>query len=137
MPSVEITRMLQSPDKEVSKAKGILARLFRQILEDADINYYRWDMLMEQYLDNPRNRVPTNTKERSSARGNLNKELRRESMTWKVFDKALRFLGPTKVRFEVHLTWRSKKTTVHGINVQLGQDDDGESLNIDDYNEEE
>lgn len=122
MASHQINRMLDSHDKEIGKARGILARMFRKILADANIKYWEWDSLMERYLNNPRNRVPNNTKDRSSARGNLNKELYRETMTWKVFDKALRFLSPVRVRFEVHITWENKRTTIHGVDVLLGED---------------
>jgi hypothetical protein len=133
MPSDDITKMLESQDKEVGNARGILARLFRKILADLSVTYYHWDMLMEKYLDNPRNRVPSNTKERSSARGNLNKELRRESMTWKVFDKALRFLGPVRAEFSVKLTWQNKRTSVHSVEVLLGEESDQDEADTPQY----
>lgn len=123
--------ILQQTDRGVDAAEGVLARLFRQILFDVNVNIYKWDSLMVKYLNNPINGVPQNGKDRSSARGNLNKELRRPSMTWKVFRKGLRFLNPKGIRFEVHLEWDSKKKTVHSVTLSRNTDrsdiDDGES----------
>lgn len=119
MSSEDLDEMLNSPNKGVDKATGVLARLFRQILIDANISTMAWATLMERYLEDPRNRVPKNGKDRSSARGNLNKELRRPTMTWKVFRKGIQFLNIVHVRFEVHATWANRKKTVTGINIPI------------------
>lgn len=73
---------------------------------------------MIKYLDDPRNGIPRDLK--SSARGNLNKELVRDKITWKVFRKALRFLGPSFIRFEIHFRWSDGTTSVHGVNLNAG-----------------
>lgn len=111
--------ILNEPDKGMGRATGVLARLFRLILVENRIDIPRWSRLMDRYLDDPRNGIPRNGKDRSSARGNLNKELRRETMTWKVFRKALQFLGPVSIRFEVHLTWANKVTSIHHLDMPL------------------
>lgn len=119
MSSENLDDMLSSTDKGAEKATGALSRLFREILKDINIQPMAWSSLMERFLDDPRNRIPRNGKDRSSARGNMNKELCRPTMTWKVFRKGLQFLGATSVRFEVHATWPNRSKTVTGINIQL------------------
>lgn len=115
--SEDVNNLLNSEDKGVDEATGTLSRLFRQILFDVNITPMRWNKLMQAYLSNPRNGVPQHGRDRSTARGNLNKELRKPSMTWNNFRRGLVFLGPIKIRFEVHLTWANKKTTVHGVTM--------------------
>ena len=128
----ELNKILNSSDKGVEESSGVLTRLFRQILADMRIGPLAWDSLMNQYLVDPRNGIPDNGKDRSTERGNLNKKLRSRAMTWKGFEKGLRFLSPIKVRFEIHMTWRNRRTTIHGVNVPLvrgplpDDDDDGE-----------
>lgn len=115
--------MLSDPQKGVQHARGVLAYLFRKILMDIDLDMWRWQRLMNKFLEDPRNGIPPNGKDRSSARGNLNKELHRPRMTWKVFEKAMRFLGPVELRFEVHLKWEGGKRTKHGVNIALRPED--------------
>lgn len=74
--------------------EGVLARLFNIIcLESTDhrgISPIQWNKLMNDYI---RQVIERNTPmDRSSIRGNMNKELRRSSMTWNVFCKGLKFL---------------------------------------------
>lgn len=117
--------ILNDRTKGVEQTIGVLARLFRQILFDLDVNPFKWAMMMQRYLDDPRNGIPRNSKDRSSARGNLNKELRRPKMTWKVFRKALMFLGPVEATFIVRLKWQGGKTTEHDVKLVTGQDPQG------------
>lgn len=106
--------------KMVSPGAGsssILSKLFKQIIysigiaspnildknDDSFIVSNRWSQLMDDYLSDSRNSIPQNIRERSSARGNLQKELlNNKGMSWRVFCKALRFLGV--VRFELTIT---------------------------------
>lgn len=109
--------ILGKEDKGLTEARGVLTHIFRKILMERGVNSYVWDRYMRSYLQNPLNQVPQNSKDRSSARGNLNKELRRDKMSWKVFVKALRFLGPMRIKFEVHLLWGNGETTVHSVEL--------------------
>lgn len=117
--SKDLDRMLGSPNKGVREATGVLAKLYRQILADLDITPMKFNQLMEKYLQDPKNKIPPDSKNRSSERGNLIKEMRRSDMTWKVFLKCIRFLSPVEMRFEVHLKWGDKKTTIHGVNMKI------------------
>lgn len=75
--------------------EGVLSRLFNIICLDVTggrgISPIQWNKLMIDYI---RSVVESNTTmDRSSIRGNVNKELRRPSMTWNVFTlKGLKFL---------------------------------------------
>lgn len=122
--SDELKKLLSSADKEIPAAENVLSRLFRQILADLNINHSVWNKLMIRYLDDPRHGIPKAGRDRSSARGNLNKELRRPTFTWRIFQKGLRFLGPVSVRFEVHMEWPTKKVTVHSTRLKI----DGKGL---------
>lgn len=74
--------------------EGVLTRLFNIICLDVTggrgISPIQWNKLMIDYI---RVMAESNTSmDRSSIRGNMNKELRRPSMTWNVLCKGLRFL---------------------------------------------
>jgi hypothetical protein len=70
---------------------GILTRLFNTLcLDMGGISPINWNKLMIDYI---KLMVDNNTTmDRSSIRGNMNKELRRPSMTWNVLCKGLQFL---------------------------------------------
>lgn len=112
--------IIETPDKGVSAAKGVLAKLFRTILRDLDIRGPEWEKKITQALDDPAGSMPKNSKDRSTLKGNLNKMLKADRLTWKNFQKGLRLLAPKFVKFEVHLTWPNGKTTVHTVSQQLG-----------------
>lgn len=113
-------RVLNSPDKQIGQATGLLAAIWRQILRECKVDDEKFDMLMQQWINNPRNRIPNDAKKRSSARGNLAKEMFRDDMTWRVFLKGIRFLNPRSIRFHVTLDWghRNYTTVEHRVNVQ-------------------
>lgn len=121
--SKSLNKVLSSPDKEVKEAKGVLARLFRQILFEDKMNGQRWNALMVRYLNDPRNNIATNGKDRSTCRNNLNKELSRPTMTWKVFRKALHFLGIVRIRFELHIEWPFKRFSKHSLMLEVNSEE--------------
>ena len=111
--------ILESLDKGVDQAKHPLASLLRIVLRDLRINPYRWAQLMDNYLSDPRNGIPQTPKDRSSERGNLNKELRKPKITFNTLMKGLRLLNPVSVRLELHLRWHTDRVTVHGLDVLM------------------
>lgn len=118
----DLNRMLQANDKGASEASGVLAKLWRLILADRKISPLTWNELMKRYLNDPRNGIPADVRERSSARGNLHKELKRPRMTWKVFLKGLRFLNPPYgMEFTVKLYWEKDVATVHTLPLGMDQ----------------
>lgn len=109
-------RLLHDPEKRVVEARG-LSKIFRNILSDLNITPMKWDQLMNAYLNNPKNRVGRDSRSRSSTRGNLNKELVKKDMTWRNFERAIRFLNPVEAEFTVKLRWRNGRTTLHGVKM--------------------
>lgn len=110
------------------KPKDELTFLFRNIIRDkipmkGNILMF-WQSLMEYYLNDTTNGVPTNGKDRSSARGNMNKALRSGTMSWKIFKIGLKFLKARSVRFQVIIDWGpDKEATVHHITTAILSDD--------------
>jgi len=99
------------------KPVGVLAGLFRRLCMVMSVKAFYWSSLMEMFLGNPANGIDQNAKARATARGNLNKELLREQMSWNVFLKALRFLGAIRVEFTVKI-WVTP-TKVHEATVTI------------------
>jgi hypothetical protein len=100
--AVRIIPGMPLSDKQITQGfrisggiEGVLTRLFNTICLDVTggrgISPIQWNKLMIDYI---RKVVESNTTmDRSSIRGNVNKELRRPSMTWNVLvQKGLKFL---------------------------------------------
>lgn len=103
---------------------SILASLFMKIIKDLHLDStMRFNQLMERFLSDPRNGYPQNIKERSSARGNLRKELMRNVQTWKVFCKGLRFINVNRFKIIVELHHANGEITSHGKQVVLREYD--------------
>jgi hypothetical protein len=103
--SEEIHRILSLDDRGVSEARNAPAKLFRSILCELHIDRLTWDRLMRNFLTDPRSGIPNNPTKRSSERSNLNRALSKETVTWKMFRKALRVLNPANVEYQLDLVW--------------------------------
>lgn len=90
--------ILHDPDKKIDGARDVLSKAFRTLLRESRFSVIDWNSRMPRYLQDPRNRIPQNSKDMSSARGNLSKELSRNTMTWNVFMKGLSFINPKSVK---------------------------------------
>lgn len=107
---------------------SILASLYQKILDICTgRQLQQFNRLMEDFLGDVRNNIPQNIKERSSARGNLRKELLRPVMTWKVFCKGLRFLKIKRFSIIIRLYHTNGDYTDYIENVQLGDFDDNDN----------
>ncbi len=109
--------LLARGDKGHNTARGILSKIFRQLLLELNITPIMFNKLLNQYLKDPRNRVSKTSKGRSSTRGNISKELRKSRMTWANFEKGIRFLNPVKATFHIRLEWKNGRTTNHSITI--------------------
>jgi hypothetical protein len=109
--------ILLDPAKSVRGARTLLTKLWRRILAERKITPYKWNTLMEYYLNDPTEKIPNTSSARSSARGNLNKELKDHSMTWNVFEKAIRFLRPLRAEFSVKLYWPTGQVSEHVLTM--------------------
>lgn len=99
-----------------SGSAGILSRLFQTILHDLNINGPRWKYLLDKYVDREVSNFD-NRRDRTSIRGNLNKELTRRRMSWKVFCKAMQFLDFVGFEIQIHAKHRSGQVTIHSTVV--------------------
>jgi hypothetical protein len=113
-------RKIISPDG-LKRAKNELAYLFRLIAYEIGLHGGLWENNLRKYLDRTEHGVPKNNKDRSYARGNLNTQLMDDRMTWNVFMQGLKFMGASKIKFKVELTWPSGRTTTHSMNVRVPQ----------------
>ena len=121
--SDNMRKVLSAHDKCVNAThgiNGILARLFRQMLSNLKVDPGKWNSLMYDYVTDPRNAVPMNRKDQTSARGNIAKELFRPQMTWKVFCKGLRLLHIVRFEIQIVAYHRVGHPTVHSTTVDLG-----------------
>jgi hypothetical protein len=88
-------------EKNVKKA---LAHLFRKIMLDLGIRTEIFNRLMEQYLMELSQSTSASVKSRASARRNLHAELLKDTMTWRVFCKGMKFLNIPKFIARVTVT---------------------------------
>lgn len=101
---------------------GILANLFKNILNELRITAgrgSRWEDLMRTFLGDRRNGVRQNDRDRSSARGNLAKELLKDKMSWKVFCKGMRFIGLIRFELTIVAHHSSGLVTTHTTKVDM------------------
>ena len=123
--NLERNKQLQlGSDVKTASTDSILASIYQNILAVClQHSWPRFNRLMEDFLSDVRNNIPQNIKEKSSARGNLRKELLRPVMTWKVFCKGLRFLKIKRFTIIVQLHHANGITTEHKKEVQLADID--------------
>jgi len=105
---------------------SILSALYHKILAELGIGMDRWGVLMERYLSDPKNCIPQNQRDKSSARGNLNKELLQDKMSWRKLCTGLRFLNV--LSFEITLTLKHANgvKTVHSQIVKFDSTDESD-----------
>lgn len=114
---------------------SVLSKMFFTIMRNMNINETRWNHLMTNYILDKANCIPNNSKDQSSARGNLSKELLKKKQTWKVFCKALRFLNISKFEFVIRAHHPNGRITESIVPVSFG-DMVSESEDCDDDNED-
>lgn len=92
-------------------ADSILASLFRHILASYNVTNDRFNSYLERYI--VRSNIPRNIKDISSVRGNLKKELTKNTMSWRVFVKGLQFLNFNKFEIIIRLYDPIRKDVYH------------------------
>lgn len=101
---------------------SILSRLYGKILLELGVGTTGINRLMEAHLNNPKNGIPQNLKERASARGNLSKDLIKPTMTWKIFCRLVKFLCVPKFEITITLYHSHHAPTTHNMLVNLDDD---------------
>lgn len=85
------------------------------------LSFGKYDSLMNAFVHDKRNCIANNRKDQSSARGNLQKEIFKADMSWKVFTKGLRFLGVRSFELTITLHHQNGRSSIHTESVNLGQ----------------
>ncbi len=95
----------------IAEADDVLTRLFRIICFELNIGPDAWLKLMERYV-----KKNASISSKSTKKSNFNRELSRNSMTFKVFVNALQFLGDFETTFTVTLKdVKTGVTTQHSV----------------------
>jgi len=104
-----------------NEPKDPLTFLFRDMAKTRGPWYQpmEWEKRMQIYLSDRTNMIPPNGRDRSSARGNLNKALYATRMTFKTFYKGLKFLGAISVTFHAEVRWGKFKYSTHSTTVHI------------------
>lgn len=98
----------------------VLSKLLQNMIHDLGFGSVdRWNFLMMKYINDPANEVKPDRRSQSSARGNLQKELSRSTMSWRVFVKGLRFLQIKKFTIIIKATSFTGNVTEHHQTVDL------------------
>jgi hypothetical protein len=109
--------MLLRGDRGVGRRSGVvnvLSNLFFKMLLDLNVTIPRWKHLMDEYVASEAQQSNSNNRrDRTSLRGNLNKEFIRHRMTWKVFCKAMAFLKLRCFRIVIIAMHEDYSTTEH------------------------
>ena len=126
-----MVEILRAPDRlknEVRGIGGVLAYLWRSILDDLNIGLIEFDHAVLQYVTKARKQQSTPKIANYFSRSNIFREMSRPSMTFKVFLKGLQLLGVNKMKFTVEFERRGR-VTVHSASVTL----QGEGINYEDF----
>lgn len=93
-----------------------------------------WQLLVNQYLNDPRNAIGNSPKKKTGVRGNLAKELLhnlyRDSpggtwieddskfLTWLSFEKGINLFNPQKTQFTLTCHWSAQVATHHSVSLK-------------------
>lgn len=98
---------------------SILASMFQLIIWQLGIKEVGWNTLMQRYLLDPSNNIPNNDRAHALERGNLQKELLNNRMSWKVFCKGLKFINLPKFEFIIRAHHINGSITEHSRMVTI------------------
>lgn len=111
-----IKNLLTRSDKGRERAQGILCYMFRNTLVWKNINYHQWSRAANFYFEKPHNKA-------NQDRGNLNKALLQDDLSWASFKKGLDLLSPYKAELTLELTWRSGRKSSYSIEIDPAEDE--------------
>lgn len=117
-----VKELLSDPNKGLYRSQGVLCYLFRHVLLWRKVNQFRWNRLQAIYFEKPHNA-------KNPDRGNLNKALIQDDLTWGSFKKAIDFLNPISARLTLNLTWGSGLTSTYTIVIDPAEDESDPALN--------
>jgi hypothetical protein len=117
--------VLKAPDRlkhEVKGVSGVLAYLWRSILEQRNIGLGKFDNLCMTYIAKARRQQASAKIANYFNRSNIFREMSRPMMTWKVFVKGMQLIGIIRMKITIELEGRDG-TTVHTTSLTLSGED--------------
>lgn len=117
-------------DKRKQRPGDTLSRLFAKISQKVKLDSSKIKENNKRYVNNPANLLVGDSGKRSSAAGNILKELERPTMTWRVFEKLIRWMNPKAAKVIVVIDWPDGLQTVDTINLRI-EDHLGETVEVD------
>lgn len=114
--------LLSDNNRGQKRARGVLCYLFRSVLLWKKMTWFRWNRLQDIYFNKPHNA-------KNPDRGNLNKTLIADELTWGSFKKAIDFLNPISATLTVELTWPSGLSSSYTIVIDPAEDESDPALN--------
>ncbi len=107
---------------EVTGIRGVLAYLWRSILDNCQVSLIVFDAHTAEYIKKARQAQNAPKIANYFNRSNIFREMSRPTMTFKVFLKGLRIIGVSRIKFTVEVE-RKGVTTTSECNVTLTGDD--------------
>ena len=117
-------RILMAPDKLQEECTNSLAKLWRIILSDLQIDESSWKELINLYLTDPINGFEDDKSALTDNSGNLNSALCYTNMQMMIFIRALRFLQVTMATYEFTLHFATQASQSYSITIYYGQNNE-------------
>ncbi len=136
----KLEEKMRLPDRGESQGKNTLARLWSRIMVKIKLTPSKIEENNRAYVRNPLNQIPDDSGKRSSAAGNIRKEIERNTLTWRGFEKLIRWARPASAKVVAIITWKDGTTTVDSINIRIDDYDpkhDHEDKPISEYTNDE
>ena len=113
--SVPLKDIMKMPDRGARFADNFLSHTFRAILADHGVDERMLDALIKLYLRNPERNVDvTDSNKIANDKGNLKKDLERNTLTIKAFFKLLSVLRIKKLKIGIFGEWKDGKKINNG-----------------------
>lgn len=102
------------------KPVNTLARLYRRIIAEEQIDVVKWNQLLEDYAKNPLQGIPQNRKDMNAAINTLQRDLMTPRMSWNTFRKGLLILEPVQEDYILELRWSKEEgdVSVHQVTIR-------------------
>lgn len=131
---------MRLPDRGASQGKNNLAILFSRIMAKIRLTPSKIEENNRIFVKNPLNKIPDDSGKRSSAAGNIRKEIERNTMTWRVFEKLIRWARPESAKLFVVINWKDGTQTVDHVNIRIDDyivEDDLEEMQVNELSNDE
>ena len=115
----KLDEKMRLPDRGASQGKNSLAILFSRVISKIRLTPEKIEENNRIFVRNPINQIPDDSGKRSSASGNIRKEIERPTMTWRVFEKLIRWLRPANAKVLVIIDWKDGRQTVDQVNIRI------------------